>query len=213
VPFNLPNLPNLFAASPASTESGGGEDPSDNGKLQTYHERKILPYSQKQLYELITDIDSYHRFVPFCTSSKVLRTSNESTRIDASRDGPSLKKKARLTVGFLAFSESYDSLVTCRPYSSVEAVACSDTPLFNALNTTWRFQPASPSSPHPSTIRTPYHNDVRDEGPTLVSIDLQYSFTTSLYASVSAAFFKQVSQMMVSAFEKRCVEVYGPGVK
>ncbi|KAI5118978.1 hypothetical protein M0805_001117 [Coniferiporia weirii] len=208
--FGLPNLPNLPFL-PTDNGSGGGGDGE-----QTYHERKILPYTQKQLYELIADVDNYYHFVPYCTESKVL-----STRPAGATEQAVERKEARLKVGFLAFTESYVSEVTCRPYSSVEAVASSGTPLFKKLVTTWRFQPAQPSSPHPTlsgvgvgashpSAGSPAPND-GSAGPTLVSIDLTYAFSNPLYAAASAAFFRQVSAMTVQAFEERCLQVYGRG--
>lgn len=131
---------------------------------------------------------------------------------------------AELTVGFLAFKESYVSRVTCIPYTSVEvrlssleilihfispqAVASSSTPLFRTLSTTWRFQPASLHFPRSS----PHSFGEGGKGqyqPTLVTLDLAYAFASPLHASVSSAFFGQVSKLMVKAFEDRCLDVYG----
>ncbi|PPQ63878.1 hypothetical protein CVT24_009504 [Panaeolus cyanescens] len=44
---------------------------------------------------------------------------------------------------------------------------------------------------------------------TLVSFDLTYEFANPLHAGVSSAFFGQVANMMVQAFEDRCADVYG----
>jgi len=104
--------------------------------------------------------------------------------------------EAELTVGFLAFKESYVSTVTCIPNTSVEAVASSSTPLFKTLSTNWQFEPA------PQSLRN-IHS-------TLVTLDLVYDFTDPLHASISSAFFGQVSKLMVQAFEDRCRQVYGP---
>ncbi|EJD01644.1 uncharacterized protein FOMMEDRAFT_90501 [Fomitiporia mediterranea MF3/22] len=209
-------VPSLSSFSPFSNEQGNG---NGNGHEQTYHERKILPYSQKQLYELVADVDNYRHFVPYCTESKVL-TSRLVNPHASQNEGKVEKKEARLTVGFLAFKESYVSEVTCRPYLSVEAVASSGTPLFKRLVTTWRFQPADSSSPHLTHAGVSSHSsagspssDSPANGPTLLSIDLGFAFSNPIYAAASSAFFKQVSSMMVQAFERRCVEVYGHGRK
>jgi coenzyme Q-binding protein COQ10 len=55
--------------------------------------------------------------------------------------------------------------------------------------------------------------DSSDAGPTLLSLDLSYAFANPVHAAVSGTFFGKVSAMMVRAFEERCIEVYGPGVK
>jgi len=106
---------------------------------------------------------------------------------------------------------------------STQAVASSSTPLFKTLSTIWHFQPASPNSPHASTGHLPQHPSIfetqaisvaeHNTGPTLVTLDLAFAFSNPVHATVSAAFFGQVSKLMVNAFEERCMEVYGPGTK
>ncbi|KAI9064862.1 hypothetical protein FKP32DRAFT_1610972 [Trametes sanguinea] len=207
----------LFTLPDLSSLSPFGQNNHDSPP-QVYHERKVFPYTQKQLYELVADATSYPRFLPFCTNARVLNTHSPHpdqlgrTTMDV-----------ELTVGFMSFTESYVSKVTCRPYESVEAVAASSTPLFKSLNTVWRFQPASAQSPHPAAQFPPpggqqeaphamatgdaSRGDVR---PTLVTLDLSFAFANPVHAAVSATFFGQVSKMMVQAFEERCLEMYGP---
>ncbi|KAH9967088.1 cyclase/dehydrase [Lactifluus volemus] len=155
------------------------------------------------LYDVVSDVGSYATFVPFCTHSRM---------------------EAELTVNFLAFTECYRSRVTCVPSESVLAIAVSSTPLFKTLETKWHFQAASPQSPHlssaPSTLPPPAPAsastsvmDSSDAGPTFLSLDLSYAFANPVHAAVSGTFFGKVSAMMVRAFEERCIEVYGPGVK
>ena len=76
-------------------------------------------YSRKQLYDIVADVDNYREFLPYCTDSVV-----HSSRLVKSAQPGGMKgvekKRASLTVGFLAFKESYTSEVTCTPYSSVE---------------------------------------------------------------------------------------------
>jgi coenzyme Q-binding protein COQ10 len=73
-------------------------------------------YRQRQLYELIADVDSYHRFVPYCTASRVLKKTRQA--VDAEMTAVSLE--AELKVGFLGFEEKYISKVECRPYEMVQ---------------------------------------------------------------------------------------------
>ncbi|KAF8655295.1 hypothetical protein AX16_003194 [Volvariella volvacea WC 439] len=166
---------------------------SPPGELQTYRERKLFPYGQNQLYNIVADVASYPHFVPFCTASRMVKP--PITRIGS----PVSVMEAELTVGFLNFTESYVSTVTCTPYTEVKAVASSSTPLFKTLNTIWKFEPVTTKSlQHPV------------QGPTWVSLELEYAFTNPLHAAVSSTFFGQVSKLMVKAFEDRCHEVYRP---
>lgn len=171
--------------------------------------------------------------MPYCTSSKVL-----NCRILKPSSTPEMPpvtfKEAELSVGFLAFKESYVSEVTCTPYLSVEvrlhasclktnrhslilllhekAVASTSTPLFKKLVTIWRFQPANPKSPHASsTIPTSGDEDGDLRGPTLLSLDLSFAFASPRHAAASSLFANTVSKMMIEAFERRCQTVYGRG--
>ncbi|KAF9534893.1 dehydrase and lipid transport-domain-containing protein [Crepidotus variabilis] len=185
---NLFSLPNLSSFSPFESKS------------KTYHEERVLPYTEKELYAVVADVASYPKFIPFCTGS----------RIDASALTRAMKSKtvteAELTVGFMSFQESYISTVTCVPFKSVQAVASSSTPLFTNLSTIWKFQSNS------STRLLSKLSDTPDDppGPTLVSYDLTYEFANPLHAAASATFFSQVAGMMIKAFEDRCRTVYGP---
>lgn len=115
-------LPDLSSLSPFS-----GHEP------QTYHERKILPYAcyvllfvilcwpgpssyqSRQLYNIVADVESYPRFIPFCTGTRIIDTKRRG-------DSPASRicMDAEMTVGFLSLKESYISKVTCTPYLSVE---------------------------------------------------------------------------------------------
>ncbi|KAJ7179160.1 dehydrase and lipid transport-domain-containing protein [Mycena filopes] len=174
--FSLPDLSNILP---------GGTD------LQTYHEQRTLPYTRQQLYRVVSDVASYQHFIPFCSASRVLSTTDQ-TRTPIVLD-------AELTVQFLALKESYVSKVTCIPLESVQAVASSSTPLFKELTTTWRFQPSPEQNPLNDSTTTS----------TLVSLDLAFAFASPIHAAISSSFFGQVSKLMVNAFEERCAEVYG----
>ncbi|KAG1872563.1 dehydrase and lipid transport-domain-containing protein [Suillus tomentosus] len=203
-------LPNFSSFSPLSTSP----DPDEQPATQTYHERKIFPYGRMDLYNLVADVGSYSSFVPYCTGSRILERR-------VGQDGV-VTMDTELMVGFLAFKESYISRVTCRPYESVQAEASSSTPLFKTLQTTWRFQPASSTSPHLSSGLL-LHGDARnsvpvdshspDAGPTLVTLDIAFAFENPLHSALSAKFFGNVSMLMVQAFEERCLAVYGSGTK
>ncbi|KAJ3190018.1 Coenzyme Q-binding protein COQ10 B, mitochondrial [Gaertneriomyces sp. JEL0708] len=98
---------------------------------------------------------------------------------------------AELGVGFKAFNERYTSEVTCVPYSTVKAVA-SNSQLFKILINEWHFLP------HPDDPRM-----------SLVNFHIDFEFKSIIYAQMSTAFFEQVSQAMVEAFERRAFQVYG----
>ncbi|KDQ15477.1 hypothetical protein BOTBODRAFT_173955 [Botryobasidium botryosum FD-172 SS1] len=161
-------------------------------------------YSPKQLYTVVADVDSYHRFIPFCTASRVLTAPPRDRLVP-------YDVEAELKVGFMSFEEGYISRVHCRPYQMVKATASSSTPLFKSLVTTWQFESTSKPAPITASKNSLQPTNIDLPGPTRVTFDLTYAFANPLYASISSRFFGQVSELMVQAFEKRCVEVYGRG--
>ncbi|KAK1923564.1 dehydrase and lipid transport-domain-containing protein [Papiliotrema laurentii] len=223
--FSLPDITKLAGLSPALKASTGIETDGDE---QRFHARKILPYSQSQLYSLVSDVPSYSSFIPFCHSSTVLApvppgTSSKQRRIptDWKPNDEPFEVDAELRVGFGGLEERYISRVIGKPFESVTATASEQTPLFNSLVTTWSFSPASSLSPHasnslpkarsPSQLPNATASRSTDRGPTLLTIDLAFSFANPLHRIASQAVLPRVADKMVEAFEKRCLEVWGKG--
>lgn len=78
-------------------------------------------YRQAELYRVVADVSSYHKFIPFCTSSRILESSSSLHAHLTARDKPDvLEMDGELTVAFLTLKESYVSKVTCKPYESVQ---------------------------------------------------------------------------------------------
>ncbi|KAH8926460.1 cyclase/dehydrase [Atractiella rhizophila] len=164
----------------------------------------FVRYTQKELYQVIADIDSYSAFVPFCTSSNVNSAVAGPSKTSISRlSKPWLKDpaepnepndfqlRAELKVGFMTFQERYESTVECRRWDLVKATS-NNASLFKHLSTTWALRP------HPTLKNS-----------TIVDFSLCYSFASPVYASVSSVFFDKVSSQMVNAFQSRCEKIYG----
>lgn len=69
--------------------------------MPTYAERKRLPYSDEQLYDLVADIESYPKFLPWCVAAR-----------NRSRNGNVLVSD--LVIGFKMFRERFTSEVTLK---------------------------------------------------------------------------------------------------
>ncbi|CAJ0851248.1 258_t:CDS:2 [Entrophospora sp. SA101] len=149
-------------------------------------------YSQNQLYEVVSKIDEYSLFVPFCTSSEILNIQ--------SADHKTTIITAALGVGFQGFSEIYVSEVTCESPRFVQAVASSDV-LFRHLVAIWNF--------------TPYINNddnVGEEETTHCILDfrVEFEFSSPLHLQIANIFSDQVNEMMITAFEQRSPEPQTP---
>ncbi|WWD22574.1 hypothetical protein CI109_107067 [Kwoniella shandongensis] len=222
--FSLPDLTKLASLVP------GQDGVEGDGEQQKFYARKILPYSQAQLYSLIADVPSYSSFIPFCTSSTVLHPPSADGHApqkwsDWKPGSEPFEVRAELAVGFGGLEERYVSKVVGKPFESVTATASNQTPIFKSLITTWSFTPASSLSPHPSTssahtqspstTRLPNSTAPTDPnvGPTLLTIDLAFAFLNPLHRIASQAVLPKVADKMVEAFEKRCMEVWGKGTQ
>ena len=92
--------------------------------MPTHAEKRHLPYSTDQLYDLVADVPRYPEFLPWCVGARVTR-----------RDG--LTFFADLVVGFKLVREKFTSRVTLDPGKRVD-VAYLDGP-FRYLNNHWTF--------------------------------------------------------------------------
>lgn len=88
---------------------GGGSPQGEE-----FHETVILPYSSAELFKVVSDVDSYSEFVPFCVASRVLGPSkNPDPR--TKKDRATSVMDAELAIGFASVRESYVSEVSMRP--------------------------------------------------------------------------------------------------
>ncbi|KAG2229295.1 dehydrase and lipid transport-domain-containing protein [Thamnidium elegans] len=157
-----------------------------------YSERKLLNFSQNQLYNVVSNVDDYHNFIPFCTASKVYTNKLLGNNINV--------MTAELSVGFKLFEEKYMSKVTCDKPRAVTAVAA-DAKLFNDMTTSWKF---TPNVPHAKLNSV----EAADHPTCWVDFNISFDFASPLHAQASTVFFDQVSKMMLQAFVDRCQTVY-----
>jgi coenzyme Q-binding protein COQ10 len=94
-----------------------------------HQERKLFKFPMSVLYNVVSDVDNYKHFVPWCKDSVVLeRNGNKVT--------------AELVVGFQYLQERYVSNVTLTPPHTVAATS-SQAAVFEHLKSEWKFTPAS----------------------------------------------------------------------
>jgi coenzyme Q-binding protein COQ10 len=94
--------------------------------MPTHAEERVLPYTSKQLYDLVAAIDQYPEFLPWCVGA----------RINERKDNVVL---ADLVIGFKLFREKFTSRVTLDEPNMVIDVEYMDGP-FRYLNNHWKFR-------------------------------------------------------------------------
>jgi coenzyme Q-binding protein COQ10 len=95
--------------------------------MPRHYEKRILPYSPFQLFELVADVERYPEFLPWCLGARVRK-----------RDGPEIL--ADLIIGFKVFRERYTSRVHLDRDAQRIDVKYSHGP-FKHLENHWIFHP------------------------------------------------------------------------
>ncbi|HLF58815.1 MAG TPA: type II toxin-antitoxin system RatA family toxin [Alphaproteobacteria bacterium] len=152
--------------------------------MPTHAEQRLLPYTPRQLFDLVADVERYPEFLPWCVASRITR-----------REGNVLY--ADLVVGFSMAREKFTSKVTLAPPGENGSgridVTYLDGP-FRYLNNHWIFDPAGESS-----CRIDFYID--------------FAFHSAFLQRIMGALFNEAVRRMVSAFETRARRVYGPGAQ
>jgi coenzyme Q-binding protein COQ10 len=92
--------------------------------MPTHAERRLLPYSPEQLFDLVADVGKYPQFLPWCVGARVKSRTKTELRAD-------------LTIGFGPFRESFSSHVTLERPGQLR-VTYENGP-FRYLNNQWVF--------------------------------------------------------------------------
>eukprot|EP00850_Spirogloea_muscicola_P014770 SM000108S14214 [mRNA] locus=s108:219662:221627:- [translate_table: standard] len=120
-----------------------GDGDEDAGDARHYEEERILGYSPTQLFDVVSAVDLYEDFVPWCQRSNVIWKKGD-------------EMDAELEIGFKLFRERYISHVrTTRP--SLVKTTVSQSTLFDHLDNMWEFRPG----PAPGTTNLHFAVDFR----------------------------------------------------
>ena len=93
--------------------------------MSTHAEKRILPYTPKQLYDLVAGIERYPDFLPWCRATRIRK-----------REGNEIL--ADMVIGFKMFRERFTTRVTLNPEQNRIDVTYAEGP-FKYLNNHWVF--------------------------------------------------------------------------
>ncbi|MGE5146561.1 MAG: type II toxin-antitoxin system RatA family toxin, partial [Candidatus Eiseniibacteriota bacterium] len=95
--------------------------------MPRHSEKRELPYTAEQIFDLVADVDRYPEFLPWCIGARVRRP--EPTIIDAD-----------LIIGFKMIRERYTSRVVLDRPNRIDVVYAEEGP-FRHLENHWIFHP------------------------------------------------------------------------
>jgi coenzyme Q-binding protein COQ10 len=147
--------------------------------MTRHTDRQLLPYSTRQLFDLVADIERYPEFIPWCRAARVI-----------SREGDTLL--GELVVSFSHVTESYTSRVVLNPPEgdhtpcSIEARMVEGP--FEHLVNHWDFTP--------------------EGARTRIDFLLDFKFRSKMLDMLMGGVFGKAAGKMADAFRKRADALY-----
>ena len=149
--------------------------------MPTHSETRHLPYTPRQMYDLVADVAKYPEFLPWCAAARIRGTRQE---------GAAEVMEADLVISFKVFRESFGSRVTLLPDDMKILTEYIDGP-FKYLKSEWSFTEAA--------------------GGCDVHFHVDFEFRNAILQRVIGLVFNEAMQRIVRAFEQRAAALYGPG--
>jgi len=96
--------------------------------MPTHAERRHLPYSPQQMYDLVADVEQYPKFLPWCVAARIRQQLPDGVIAD-------------LMIGFKMVRERFTSRAVFTPGHRID-VSYTEGP-FKHMNNHWIFEPAA----------------------------------------------------------------------
>ncbi|WP_347916764.1 type II toxin-antitoxin system RatA family toxin [Paracoccus marcusii] len=152
--------------------------------MPNHRDSRNLPYSARQMYDLVVDIESYPQFLPWNSAARI-RT--RTTRPDGAEE-----IAADLVISFKVFRERFGSRVVLWPER--DGVWKIDTEYldgpFKYMRSGWSFKD-------------------RPEGGCHVEFFVDFEFKNAILQRLIGVVFHEAMSRIVRAFEDRARKLYG----
>ncbi len=153
--------------------------------MKTVNKSVLIWYSARQMFDLVTDVASYPKFLPWC---------DHASAQPAVGPMHSAQVMAEVGIGFSGVRQSF----TTRNTHSIDATGAQQVHLelvqgpFSKLDGVWLFTP----------VGGPEQNACRAE------LRLNYDFDSATLAALVGPVFDKIASSLVDAFVKRAEQVY-----
>ncbi|MDA9310784.1 type II toxin-antitoxin system RatA family toxin [Amylibacter sp.] len=146
--------------------------------MPTHTEKRIMPYTAKQMYDLVADVETYPDFLPWCAATRIRKVTKDSHKTMIEAD---------LIIAFKVFRERFGSRVTLKAEKFSIDVEYLDGP-FKYLNNHWIFR------------------DV--DGGCEADFFVDFEFKSRVLQALIGVVFNEAMQRIVKAFEMRADDLY-----
>lgn len=140
----------------------------------------LLWYSPREMYDLVTHVELYPQFLPWCERAEVLERHGEGVT-------------ARLGLAYMGVRHAFTTRNQNVPGESV-MMQLVDGP-FSLLDGTWLFHALGTPGGSASACK--------------VEFDLRYAFTSTALEAVVSPVFDKIANTFVDSFVRRAEQVYG----
>jgi ribosome-associated toxin RatA of RatAB toxin-antitoxin module len=144
----------------------------------------LLWYSPHERYALVTAVEDYPRFVPWCERAEVLQCDDNGMT-------------ARLTLAKGGVRHAFTTRNLHKPDEEVQ-VQLVDGP-FSLLDGTWLFRPIGRAGAAPDDAAQACRID----------FDLRYAFANGALEAIVSPVFDRIANTLVDSFVQRAEQVYG----
>ena len=142
----------------------------------------LLWYSPREMYTLVTAVEDYPKFLPWCERADVPQRHDDGVT-------------ARLHLSYLGLRQAFTTRNTHVADNSV-VLALVDGP-FSQLDGTWRFLPV-PAADGPAALAC------------RIEFDLRYDFANRALEVLVSPVFDRIANTFVDSFVRRAEQVHGP---
>ncbi|MEM9910178.1 MAG: type II toxin-antitoxin system RatA family toxin [Pseudomonadota bacterium] len=149
--------------------------------MPAHAEKRDLPYSARQMFDLVADVEAYPEFLPWTAAARI--------RSVEARDNGSKEMLADLVVSFKVFREKFGSRVVIWDAKQTIETEYLDGP-FKYLRSNWQF------------------TDL-EKGGCEVAFDVEFAFKNKLLQGTAELFFYEAMRRIVRAFEGRAHALHG----
>ncbi|MDB4085101.1 type II toxin-antitoxin system RatA family toxin [Amylibacter sp.] len=146
--------------------------------MPTHTEKRIMPYTAKQMYDLVADVETYSDFLPWCAATRIRKVTKDSHKTIIEAD---------LIIAFKVFRERFGSRVTLKADKFSIDVEYLDGP-FKYLNNHWIFR------------------DV--DGGCEADFFVDFEFKSKVLQALIGVVFNEAMQRIVKAFKMRADDLY-----
>ncbi|MBY5970767.1 type II toxin-antitoxin system RatA family toxin [Ferrimonas balearica] len=148
--------------------------------MPTHSETRKLPYTAQQMYDLVADVGSYPKFLPWCAAARIRKVTPQ---------GDHEVMDADLVISFKVFREKFGSRVVLWPEQMKIDTEYLDGP-FRYMKSNWAFRDA-------------------EGGGCEVDFFVDFEFKNAVLQGIIGVVFNEAMQRIVRAFERRAAELYG----